>query len=113
MFAMDPASTEFYNAETGKYELAGEGRELTSAEMVDYWEALVDRADHLRPEDGMAEEDWDGWKALTDRIGDRVQLVGTDLSVPLEPASGQGHRAGLRERHPYQGEPDRQPVRDA
>lgn len=79
MFAMDPASTEFYNAETGKYVLAGEGRELTSDEMVDYWEALVNKYPIISIEDGMAEEDWDGWKALTDRIGDRVQLVGDDL----------------------------------
>ena len=81
MFAMDPASTEFYNAETGKYVLAGEGRELTSDEMVDYWEALVSKYPIISIEDGMAEEDWDGWKALTDRIGDRVQLVGDDLFV--------------------------------
>lgn len=81
MFAMDPASTEFYNAETGKYGLAGEGRELTSAEMVDYWEALVQKYPIISIEDGMAEEDWDGWKALTDRIGDKVQLVGDDLFV--------------------------------
>lgn len=81
MFAMDPASTEFYNAETGKYVLAGEGRELTSAEMVDYWEALVQKYPIISIEDGMAEEDWDGWKTLTDRIGDKVQLVGDDLFV--------------------------------
>ena len=81
MFAMDPASTEFYNPETGKYVLAGEGRELTSAEMVDYWEALVNKYPIISIEDGMAEEDWDGWKALTDRIGDHVQLVGDDLFV--------------------------------
>lgn len=81
MFAMDPASTEFYNAETGKYVLAGEGRELTSAEMVDYWEALIQKYPIISIEDGMAEEDWDGWKALTDRIGDKVQLVGDDLFV--------------------------------
>ena len=81
MFAMDPASTEFYNAETGKYVLAGEGHELTSAEMVDYWEALVQKYPIISIEDGMAEEDWDGWKALTDRIGDKVQLVGDDLFV--------------------------------
>ena len=81
MFAMDPASTEFYNAETGKYVLAGEDRELTSAEMVDYWEALVQKYPIISIEDGMAEEDWDGWKALTDRIGDKVQLVGDDLFV--------------------------------
>ncbi len=81
MFAMDPASTEFYNAETGKYVLAGEGRELTSAEMVDYWAALVEKYPIISIEDGMAEEDWDGWKALTDRIGNKVQLVGDDLFV--------------------------------
>lgn len=81
LFAMDPASTEFYNAETGKYVLAGEGRELTSDEMVDYWEALVNKYPIVSIEDGMAEEDWDGWKKLTDRIGDRVQLVGDDLFV--------------------------------
>ena len=81
MFAMDPASTEFYNAETGKYVLAGEGRELSSDEMVDYWAALVEEFPIISIEDGMAEEDWDGWKKLTDRIGDKVQLVGDDLFV--------------------------------
>lgn len=81
MFAMDPASTEFYNAETGKYVLAGENRELTSDEMVAYWSALVDEFPIISIEDGMAEEDWDGWKKLTERIGDRVQLVGDDLFV--------------------------------
>ncbi len=81
MFAMDPASTEFYNAETGKYVLAGEGRELTSAEMVDYWAELVEKYPIISIEDGMAEEDWDGWKALTERIGNKVQLVGDDLFV--------------------------------
>lgn len=81
MFAMDPASTEFYDADKGVYVLAGEGRELTSEQMVDYWEALVDRFPIISIEDGMAEEDWDGWKMLTERIGDRVQLVGDDLFV--------------------------------
>ena len=81
MFAMDPASTEFYDAKSGKYVLAGEGRELTSAEMVDYWEALVEKYPIVSIEDGMAEEDWDGWKMLTERIGDKVQLVGDDLFV--------------------------------
>ena len=61
--------------------LAGEGRELTSAEMVDYWAALVEKYPIISIEDGMAEEDWDGWKQLTDRIGDKVQLVGDDLFV--------------------------------
>ncbi len=81
MFAMDPASTEFFDAKAKKYILAGEGRELTSDEMVDYWAALVEKYPIISIEDGMAEEDWDGWKKLTDRIGDRVQLVGDDLFV--------------------------------
>lgn len=81
MFAMDPASTEFYDAERGVYVLAGEDRELTSEEMVEYWAALVEKYPVISIEDGMAEEDWDGWKALTDRIGDKVQLVGDDLFV--------------------------------
>lgn len=81
MFAMDPASTEFYDAERGVYVLAGEDRELTSEEMVEYWAALVEKYPIISIEDGMAEEDWDGWKALTDRIGDEVQLVGDDLFV--------------------------------
>ena len=84
MYAMDPASTEFYNAETGMYELKGEGVEYTSAQMVDYWEKLVDTYPIISIEDGMAEEDWDGWKQLTDRIGDRCQLVGDDLFVTNE-----------------------------
>ncbi len=81
MFAMDPASTEFYDEKAGKYVLAGEGRELTSEEMVDYWAALVEKYPIVSIEDGMAEEDWDGWKLLTERIGDKVQLVGDDLFV--------------------------------
>ena len=81
MFAMDPASTEFYDAERGVYVLAGEDRELTSEEMVEYWAALVEKYPIISIEDGMAEEDWDGWRALTDRIGDKVQLVGDDLFV--------------------------------
>ena len=80
-FAMDPASTEFYNPETGMYELKGEGKSFTSEQMVDYWEALVAKYPIISIEDGMAEEDWDGWKMLTERIGDRVQLVGDDLFV--------------------------------
>ena len=73
MYAMDPASTEFYNVQTGMYELKGEGRELTSAQMVDYWCELVEKYPIISIEDGMVE--------LTRRIGDRVQLVGDDLFV--------------------------------
>jgi enolase len=81
VFAMDPAATEFYDVEKKRYVLAGEGRELTSEEMVDYWETLVEKYPIISLEDGMAEEDWDGWKLLTDRIGKKVQLVGDDLFV--------------------------------
>ena len=80
-FAMDPASTEFFDAEKGVYVLAGEGKTFTSEQMVDYWEQLVDKYPIVSLEDGMAEEDWDGWKMLTERIGSRVQLVGDDLFV--------------------------------
>ena len=81
MFAMDPASTEFYDADKKKYVLAGEGRELTSDEMVDYWASLVEKHPIISIEDGMAEEDWEGWQKLTSKIGDKVQLVGDDLFV--------------------------------
>ncbi len=80
-FALDPATTEIYDAERGVYVLAGEGRELTSAQMVDFWADLVERYPIISIEDGMAEEDWDGWKLLTDRLGKKVQLVGDDLFV--------------------------------
>ena len=77
--AMDCAATEYYK--DGKYELAGEGKSLSSAENVDYLTALVNDYPIISIEDGMSEDDWDGWKALTDALGDRVQLVGDDLFV--------------------------------
>lgn len=94
MFAMDPASTEFYDEKSGKYVLAGEGRELTSDEMVDYWAALVEKYPIISIEDGMAEEDWDGWKKLTERIGDKVQLVGDDLFVTNSKRLAKGIQLG-------------------
>lgn len=81
MLALDPASTEFYDADRGVYVLSSEERELTSEEMVEFWTGLVDRYPIISIEDGMAEEDWEGWKLLTERLGDRVQLVGDDLFV--------------------------------
>jgi len=77
--ALDPATTELYR--DGAYHLEGEGRTLSSAEMVDYWVDLCDRYPIVSIEDGMAEEDWEGWQRLTERLGDRVQLVGDDLFV--------------------------------
>ena len=77
--ALDPATTELYR--DGAYHLEGEGRTLDAAGMVEFWVDLVDRYPIISIEDGMAEEDWDGWVALTERLGDRVQLVGDDLFV--------------------------------
>jgi enolase len=77
--ALDPASSEFYRE--GAYVLAGEGRTLSPAEMAGYYADLVERYPIVSIEDGMAEEDWDGWAELTASIGDRVQLVGDDLYV--------------------------------
>ena len=79
MLALDCASTEFYKK--GKYELEGEGKSLDSAGMVRYLEDLVTRYPIISIEDGMGEDDWEGWKALTDAIGKNVQLVGDDLFV--------------------------------
>ncbi|MDR3710800.1 MAG: phosphopyruvate hydratase [Capsulimonadaceae bacterium] len=77
--ALDPAASELY--EDGKYNLKGEGRVLTGAEFVDYYENLVSKYPIISIEDGVGENDWDTWKALTDRIGSKVQLVGDDLFV--------------------------------
>ena len=95
VFALDPASTEFYDAERHVYVLAGEGRELTSEQMVGFWADLVERYPIISLEDGMAEEDWDGWKLLTDRIGDSVQLVGDDLFVTNPERLGRGIELGV------------------
>ncbi|HUY17130.1 MAG TPA: phosphopyruvate hydratase [Acidimicrobiales bacterium] len=77
--AMDPAASEFYR--DGAYHLDGEGRVLTSDELVDYWVDLCSRYPIVSLEDGMAEEDWDGWHSLTERLGSKVQLVGDDVFV--------------------------------
>jgi enolase len=77
--ALDPATSEIFS--DGAYDLHHEGRKLSSDEMAAYWTDLVDRYPILSLEDGMDEEDWDGWKALSERIGERVQLVGDDLFV--------------------------------
>lgn len=79
VFAIDAASSEFYK--DGKYHLAGEGKVKTAEEMVAFYEDLVNRYPIISIEDGLAEEDWEGWKLLTDRLGKKVQLVGDDLFV--------------------------------
>ncbi|KZZ84865.1 phosphopyruvate hydratase [Bacillus sp. SJS] len=96
MLGMDVASSEFYNKETGKYDLAGEGRNgLSSAEMVDFYEQLVNEFPIISIEDGLDENDWDGHKLLTDRIGGRVQLVGDDLFVTNTKKLAQGIEQGV------------------
>jgi enolase len=79
MLALDCAATEFYK--NGKYEISGEGKSLSSHEMAEYLADLTRRYPIFSIEDGMAEDDWEGWKALTDLVGDTVQLVGDDLFV--------------------------------
>ena len=79
VFAIDAASSEFYK--DGKYHLAGEGKVKTSAEMVEYYAELCEKYPIYSIEDGLAEEDWEGWKLLTERLGKTVQLVGDDLFV--------------------------------
>ena len=90
--ALDPASTEFYK--NGKYELEGEGKSLDAAGMVAYYADLCARYPIISIEDGMAEDDWDGWKALTDEIGEKVQLVGDDLFVTNPERLRDGIRKG-------------------
>ena len=76
---VDPAASEFFKE--GRYELAGEGRSLSSEEMVEYWSTIPDRYPVVSLEDGMAEQDWDGWRRLTEELGSRLQLVADDIFV--------------------------------
>ncbi len=91
--ALDAASTEFYK--DGKYVLVGEGRSLTPAEMVGYFQELSTKYPIVSIEDGMAEEDWDGWSLLTAAIGDKVQLVGDDLFVTNVERLARGIETGV------------------
>lgn len=79
VLALDAAATEFYK--DGRYHLAGEGKVLSSDQFVRYWEDLIGRYPIVSIEDGMAEDDWEGWAALTQAVGDRLQIVGDDLFV--------------------------------
>ena len=90
--ALDCAATEYYK--DGKYVLSGEGKSLTSEENADYLAALVSDYPIISIEDGMSEDDWDGWKALTDAIGDKVQLVGDDLFVTNQARLAEGIKRG-------------------
>ncbi len=107
VLALDCASTEFYDAKKKRYTLESTGDTLTSDQMVAMWADWAKRYPIVSIEDGMAEDDWAGWKKLTETLGDRVQLVGDDLFVTNTDAFGRRHREGDREQHPRQGEPDR------
>jgi enolase len=91
--AMDPAVSEL--SRDGAYELEHEGRTLSAQELADYWEDIVGRYPVVSIEDGMDEEDWAGWRTLTERVGDRVQLVGDDLFVTNTERLSRGIEAGV------------------
>ena len=88
VLAIDAASSEFY--ENGKYEMKGEGKSYNSAQMVKFYQDLCNRFPIFSIEDGMAEDDWEGWKMLTDALGDKIQLVGDDLFVTNPERLAQG-----------------------
>ncbi|MDD4519265.1 MAG: phosphopyruvate hydratase [Alphaproteobacteria bacterium] len=93
VLAMDAASSEFY--ENGKYELKGEGKSLTSEELVEYYADLIRDYPIRSLEDGMAEDDWEGWKLLTEKLGHSTQLVGDDLFVTNTARLAQGIEKGI------------------
>ena len=95
MLGLDVAASEMYNEETKKYVLAGEGKELTAAEMVDLYEDWTTNFPIVQILDGLDEEDWDGWKVLTDRLGKKIQLVGDDLFVTNTERLERGIEAGV------------------
>lgn len=95
LLAMDVAASEIYDNETKKYKLMAEGKALTSAEMVDFFESLVDKYPIVSIEDALDENDWEGHKMLTERIGDRVQLVGDDLFVTNTKKLSEGIAKGV------------------
>jgi enolase len=79
--ALDPAASEFYEADTQTYNLRKEGKKLSSEQMVDFWKNWVNQYPIVSIEDGLAEDDWDGWKMLVNQVGNKIQIVGDDLLV--------------------------------
>ena len=94
MIAMDAAVSDWFNKEDGKYHLPKRGTVMTSDEMIDMWEDLVNKYPIISIEDGLGEDDWDGWVRLTKRLGSRVQLVGDDLFVTNAARVRQGIKLG-------------------
>lgn len=95
MLGLDVAASEMYNKETKKYVLAGEGKKLTSEQMVELYEDWANNFPIITIEDGLDEEDWDGWKVLTERLGNKLQLVGDDLFVTNTERLERGIEAGV------------------
>ncbi len=93
--ALDAASSEFFNKENGKYIFESTGDERTAAEMVDFWDDWTNKYPIVSIEDGLAEDDWEGWKALTDKIGHKTQIVGDDLFVTNSQRLAHGIQHGI------------------
>jgi enolase len=91
--ALDPAASSFY--QDGKYVLASEGKKLTSAQMVDYYARLIKRYPIVSIEDGLAEDDWSGWKLMTEKLGDKIQIVGDDIFVTNTTRLAKGIKMGV------------------
>jgi enolase len=92
--ALDPAASEFYEEESGLYNLRTEGKKLTSEEMVAFWKDWVNKYPIVSIEDGLAQDDWDGWKLMVEEVGDQIQIVGDDLLV----TNPDRVRKGIREK---------------
>ena len=111
LIALDPASSEFYHE--GRYCFRkSDGSEKSAEQMVEFWENWVRQYPIASIEDGLAEDDWEGWALLTERLGAKVQLVGDDLFVTNTRRLQRGHPQPGRQLHPGQGEPDRYPDRN-
>lgn len=95
VLALDVASSEFYNAETKKYDLSGENRSLTTSELIEFYSELVDEFPIVSIEDGLDQNDWEGYKLFTDKLGSRIQLVGDDFFVTNTKRLKKGIELGL------------------
>ncbi len=93
--ALDVAATELYDKDAKIYKLSGEGKELTSIQLIEFYSSLVDKYPIISIEDGLDEEDWEGWKLITERLGNRIQLVGDDLFVTNTSRLQQGIKKGV------------------
>ncbi len=94
LLAIDAAASEFYDKKAGVYKLAGEGKTFSSAEMVDYYAGLVEKYPIVSIEDGLDEEDWDGWQLMVEKLGDKLQIVGDDLFVTNTERLARGIKGG-------------------